>query len=98
MKEQYTRTGEGFLLAYAINSRESLDEIRTVYQEISAMKGGKRFPVILLGNKCDLEEERMVSIQGQSICLSASNLVRRNDSLSICVYITGLSTRAQSPT
>lgn len=34
MREQYMRTGEGFLLVYSITSRNSFDEIGTFYQQI----------------------------------------------------------------
>lgn len=73
MKEQYIKTGDGFLLVYAIDSLESLDEVRTVYQEISAVKAGCGFPVVLLGSKCDLEEKRVVSIDGQSYLSSTQS-------------------------
>ena len=34
MREQYMRTGEGFLLVYSITSRSSFDEISTFHQQI----------------------------------------------------------------
>lgn len=34
MREQYMRTGEGFLLVYSITSRNSFDEIGTFHQQI----------------------------------------------------------------
>lgn len=34
MREQYMRTGEGFLLVYSITSRNSFDEISTFHQQI----------------------------------------------------------------
>lgn len=34
MREQYMRTGEGFLLVYSITSRNSFDEITTFHQQI----------------------------------------------------------------
>ena len=69
MREQYMRTGEGFLLVYSITDRQSFDEIRTFQQQILRVKDKDYFPMIVVGNKCDLEGERQVSTQGKS-CLT----------------------------
>ena len=61
MREQYMRTGEGFLLVYSITSRSSFEEIRTFHQQILRVKDRDWFPVVLVGNKCDLEHERVVA-------------------------------------
>ncbi|KAG8208440.1 hypothetical protein GTR04_4192 [Trichophyton interdigitale] len=61
MREQYMRTGEGFLLVYSITSRQSFEEIITFQQQILRVKDKDYFPIILVGNKCDLEKEREVS-------------------------------------
>jgi len=63
MREQYMRTGEGFLCVYSIVSRNSFEEISTFYQQILRVKDKDYFPVIIIGNKCDLEHERAVAIQ-----------------------------------
>ena len=64
MREQYMRTGEGFLLVYSITSRQSFDEILTFQQQILRVKDRDYFPIIIVGNKCDLDMERQVSRQG----------------------------------
>ncbi|KAF9904351.1 Ras GTPase [Lobosporangium transversale] len=61
MREQYMRTGEGFLLVYSITSRNSFEEISTFYHQILRVKDKDFFPIILVANKCDLEHERQVS-------------------------------------
>ncbi|KAG0093075.1 Ras GTPase [Podila epicladia] len=61
MREQYMRSGEGFLLVYSITSRNSFEEISTFYQQILRVKDKDFFPIILVANKCDLESERQVS-------------------------------------
>ncbi|CAO3627097.1 unnamed protein product [Mucor fragilis] len=63
MREQYMRNGEGFLLVYSITSRLSFDEITTFYQQICRVKDRDYFPMVLVGNKCDLEGDRQVSSQ-----------------------------------
>ena len=64
MREQYMRTGEGFLLVYSITSRTSFEEIQYFQQQILRVKDKDYFPMILVGNKCDLEGERQVSFEG----------------------------------
>ena len=66
MREQYMRTGEGFLLVYSINSRQSFEEITTFQQQILRFKDKDYFPMVVVGNKCDLENEREVTRQGMS--------------------------------
>ncbi|GEQ67654.1 hypothetical protein JCM33374_g1319 [Metschnikowia sp. JCM 33374] len=63
MREQYMRTGEGFLLVYAINSRNSLDELQVFYGQIQRVKDSDNVPVLVVGNKSDLEIERQVSYE-----------------------------------
>lgn len=64
MREQYMRTGEGFLLVYSITSRQSFEEILTFEQQILRVKDKDYFPMIVVGNKADLEGEREVSTEG----------------------------------
>lgn len=66
MREQYMRTGEGFLLVYSITSRNSFEEISTFHQQILRVKDQDSFPVIVVANKCDLEYERQVGMNGAS--------------------------------
>jgi hypothetical protein len=67
MREQYMRTGEGFLLVYSITSRQSFEEILTFQQQILRVKDKDYFPIIVVGNKCDLDNEREVSLEGESL-------------------------------
>lgn len=69
MREQYMHTGEGFLLVYSINSRQSFEEILTFQQQILRVKDKDYFPIIIIGNKCDLDGERVVSRQGGSLVI-----------------------------
>lgn len=63
MREQYMRTGEGFLLVYSINSRNSLEELQSFYEQIQRVKDSDFVPALVVGNKCDLEIERQVSYE-----------------------------------
>jgi len=61
MRDQYMRTGQGFILTYSITSRQSYDEASNVFREqILRVKDADKVPMVLCGNKCDLENERQV--------------------------------------
>jgi GTPase KRas len=79
MREQYMRTGEGFLLVYSITSRNSFEEINTFYQQILRVKDHDKVPVIIVANKCDLEYERQVGANGM---FKVSQLSQVNDKFS----------------
>ena len=63
MRDQYMRTGQGFLLVYAIISRDSFDEINRFRDQILRVKDADRVPMVLAGNKSDLESDRQISAQ-----------------------------------
>ncbi|KZT06042.1 ras protein [Laetiporus sulphureus 93-53] len=62
MREQYMRSGEGFLLVYSITSRASFEELSNFHQLILRVKDQDSFPVIVVANKSDLEYERQVGM------------------------------------
>jgi GTPase KRas protein len=64
MRDQYMRTGQGFLLVYAINNRVSFDEVDTnYYGQILRVKDKDWVPMVLVGNKSDMEDQRQVTTQ-----------------------------------
>lgn len=54
MRDQYMRTGEGFLLVFAVNSAKSFEDISTYREQIKRVKDAEEVPMVLVGNKCDL--------------------------------------------
>lgn len=55
------RLGQGFLLVFSITSASSLRELVELREQIVRTKGDPHFPMVLVGNKSDLEEDRAVS-------------------------------------
>ena len=53
---------EGIILMYDITKRKSFESISEWVQSIKEAKG-ENFPVVLIGNKCDLKDEREVDIE-----------------------------------
>lgn len=68
MRDQYMRTGQGFLCVYAITSRSSFEEITSFHEQILRVKDEDKVPMVVVGNKCDLADERQVSTsEGQEL-------------------------------
>lgn len=64
MREQYMKTGQGFLLVFSVTNKASFNEIALLQQQIMRAKNNdSSFPIVLVGNKCDLEDEREVSTE-----------------------------------
>jgi len=61
MQDQWMRDGKGFLLVYNITSRPTFDEVQTLYDKILRTKDTDRVPIVLVGNKCDLVNDRQIS-------------------------------------
>eukprot|EP01088_Endostelium_zonatum_P000358 TRINITY_DN10640_c0_g1_i1.p1 TRINITY_DN10640_c0_g1~~TRINITY_DN10640_c0_g1_i1.p1 ORF type:complete len:196 (+),score=41.06 TRINITY_DN10640_c0_g1_i1:22-588(+) len=61
MRDQYMTTGQGFLFIYAINSKKSFDEVDTFKDQIDRIRESDIPPIMLVGNKVDLETERTVT-------------------------------------
>ncbi|XP_020612675.1 GTPase HRas [Orbicella faveolata] len=59
MRDQYMRTGEGFLCVFAVNNKRSFEEIHAFRQQIKRVKDADEVPMVLVGNKCDLQRTVM---------------------------------------
>ncbi|XP_065184265.1 ras-related protein Rap-1A-like isoform X2 [Sycon ciliatum] len=66
MRDLYMKNGQGFALIYSIQSQQSFSELGNMREQILRVKDATDIPIILVGNKCDLEDERVISAaQGQ---------------------------------
>merc|ERR1719253_2467128 len=63
MQDQWMREGKGFLLVYSITQQSSFEEIEQFKDKILRAKDMDKVPMVLVGNKCDLENEREVSVE-----------------------------------
>jgi Ras-related protein Rap-1B len=70
-RELYMKTGQGFLLVFSITSLSSLNELNEIRDQILRIKDDPAVPIVLVGNKCDLEEDRAVS-RGRAFAVSQS--------------------------
>ena len=59
--ELWIKFGQGILLVFSINDYESFEKIKRTYDNIVRIKQNQNCPILLIGNKIDLENERVVS-------------------------------------
>ncbi|EJS43538.1 rsr1p [Saccharomyces arboricola H-6] len=63
MRELYIKSGMGFLLVYSVTDRQSLEELMELREQVLRIKDSDRVPMVLIGNKADLTNERVISVE-----------------------------------
>ena len=61
VQDSYYRSGEGFLCVFSIIDRESFVQMSDFREQILRVKVDSQTPMILVGNKSDLEDKREVT-------------------------------------
>ena len=61
LRDQWIRDCEGFVLIYSITSRGSYEQVTVFKDQVMRVKDAEKLPMMLVGNKCDLEDQRQVS-------------------------------------
>lgn len=52
--------GDGFFIVYAINDMSSFNSAQNLLSKVQRLKDSDTFPIVMVGNKSDLESERTV--------------------------------------
>ena len=74
MRDLYIKNGQGFVVVYSITSQQTFHDIKTMREQIVRVKveiilrsmiidifqGTDQVPILLVGNKCDLQHQRQV--------------------------------------
>jgi len=69
MRDQYIESGQGFLIVFSVTSRASFKSVTELRDKILQVKDAEVFPMVVVGNKCDLEKERVVSAsEAKDLC------------------------------
>lgn len=63
MRELYIKSGKGFLLVYSVTDENSLKELLALREQVLRIKDSDNVPMVLIGNKSDLENDRVLSIE-----------------------------------
>lgn len=61
MRDLYMKNGQGFALVYSITAQSTFNDLQDLREQILRVKDTEDVPMILVGNKCDLEVERVVA-------------------------------------
>ncbi|MFH4975599.1 hypothetical protein AB6A40_002308 [Gnathostoma spinigerum] len=64
IRDNYYRSGEGFICVFSITDSESFDATNEFREQILRVKNSmdSSIPIVLVGNKCDLEGSRVIPI------------------------------------
>ncbi len=62
MRDQHILQGQGFALVYAINLKTTLPQLGAFYQSVLRVKEEDSYPVVVIGNKCDIEKSRVIRL------------------------------------
>jgi len=60
MRDLYMKNGQGFVLVYSITAQSTFNDLQDLREQILRVKDTENVPMVLVGNKCDLEDERVV--------------------------------------
>jgi len=64
LRDSYMKTGQGFILAYDITSQQTFDQAQKLRVQIVRIKDDNEgIPIVLVGNKCDLEKDRVITTE-----------------------------------
>eukprot|EP01092_Planopodium_desertum_P004427 TRINITY_DN19211_c0_g2_i1.p1 TRINITY_DN19211_c0_g2~~TRINITY_DN19211_c0_g2_i1.p1 ORF type:complete len:197 (-),score=46.16 TRINITY_DN19211_c0_g2_i1:62-607(-) len=63
MRDLYVKDGQGFVLVYSIVAKSTFSELSSIREQIVRVKDTEDFPTILVGNKCDLQDQRVISVE-----------------------------------
>jgi len=67
MRDLYMKNGQGFVLVYSIIAQSTFNDLPDLREQILRVKDMDSVPMVLVGNKCDLVDQRVISTdQGQS--------------------------------
>jgi len=70
MRDQYMRTGDGFLLVFAVNNAKSYQDALNCREQIRRIRQNGKVPMVLVGNKCDLSTRSMDMGQAKDVAKS----------------------------
>jgi len=71
LRDLYLKNCNGFMLIYSIICKSSFEEIRTWREKILRVNNNTHIPMVLIGNKCDMDTFRQVTtVEAQDLAKS----------------------------
>jgi len=61
MRDLYMKNGQGFVLVYSIIAQSTFNDLSDLREQILRVKDADQVPMMLVGNKSDLGDQRVVT-------------------------------------
>jgi len=63
MRDLYMKNGQGFVLVFSIIAQSTFNDLPDMREQILRVKEIPTIPMVLVGNKCDLADERIITTE-----------------------------------
>jgi len=63
MRDLYMKNGQGFVLVYSIIAQSTFNDLPDIREQILRVKDKDSVPMVLVGNKCDLQDQRVITTE-----------------------------------
>ncbi|KAL6079384.1 DNA-binding transcription factor rap1 [Balamuthia mandrillaris] len=74
MRDLYMKNGQGFVLVYSIIAQSTFNDLPDLREQILRVKDMDDVPMVLVGNKCDLQDQRVITQeQGEGLARKFNN-------------------------
>jgi len=60
LRSTWMRDRDGFVLVFALNARETFEDLQSFYDQLAVMHEDRMPAIVLVGNKSDLESDRQI--------------------------------------
>jgi len=68
MRDLYMKSGGGFVLVYSVTALSTYTDLPELREQILRVKDAESVPLVLVGNKCDLVDQRVITTgQGEEL-------------------------------
>jgi small GTP-binding protein len=68
VRSTYMRSGQGFMVVFAINDPGSFNQVDGFQQQIRSAAERDDIPIIVCGNKCDLKDRTVSKEDAENLC------------------------------
>jgi small GTP-binding protein len=68
VRSTYMRSGQGFMIVFAINDQNSFNQVDGFQQQIRGAAERDDIPIVVCGNKCDLKDRLVSKEDADNLC------------------------------
>jgi small GTP-binding protein len=70
MRELYVKNGQGFVLVFSVIAQSTYNDIPDLREQTLRMKDVDYVPMVIVGNKCDLSDRRVITTEQGEVLAS----------------------------